>query len=135
GIKGQVFGRISQLLAAGIMLPEALTICAQQSYHPVLYDSLFNCSIDIKNGVSFASALEKQQQLCDQIATTMLLAGYESGDVIAACKNVSRYYQMQDQFKQEVRSALAMPFVTLLFFVGITLFIFVFIMPRFADMF
>lgn len=135
GVKGQIFGRISQLLAAGIMLPEALTISAQQSCHPVLHDSLFNCAIDIKNGISFANALEKHPQLCDRIATTMLLAGYESGNVIASCDNVSRYYQIQDQFKREVRSALAMPFVTLLFFVGITVFIFVFIMPRFADMF
>jgi type IV pilus assembly protein PilC len=135
GLKGQIFNRIAQLLSAGIMLPDALTISAQQSCHPVLYDSLFNCAIDIKNGISFASALEKQHQLCDQIATTMLLAGYESGDVTAAFNNVARYYKMQDQFKKEVRSALAMPFITLLFFVGITVFIFVFIMPRFADMF
>lgn len=135
GVKGQIFGRISQLLAAGIMLPEALTISAQQSNHPVLYDSLFNCAIDIKNGVSFANALEKQHKLCDRIAMTMLLAGYESGDVIASCDNVSRYYQAQDQFKNGVRSALAMPLVTLLFFIVITLFIFVFIMPRFADIF
>lgn len=135
GVKGQVFGRISQLLSAGIMLPEALTISAQQYGNPLLYDSLFNCSTDIKNGISFIDALEKQHYLCDQIAVTMLLAGYESGNVAAACENVSRYYDMQDHFKKGVRSALAMPLVTLFFFLGITFFIFVFIMPRFADMF
>jgi type IV pilus assembly protein PilC len=134
-VKSQLCNRIAQLLNAGIMLPEVLTISAQQSSHPLIYDSLFLCAVDIKNGVSCAAALEKQTQLYDSIAVTMLRAGYESGSLIQAFENVSRYYRMQHDFKKGVRSALAIPLVTLFFFVCISLFIFVFIMPRFAEMF
>ena len=95
----------------------------------------FNLSKDIEHGVPFAVALQKQPLLSDPIVMIMLTAGHESGNLINAIENVALYFHKQYAFNKSIRSALAMPFLTLLFFIGISGFIFVFIIPRFADMF
>lgn len=134
-VKGDLFQHKAKLLQAGLLLPKALAIAAQQSHNPVVYDMLFKVTDDIQHGVSFAKALEQHHKLCDQTAIVMLTAGYESGNVISAMENVALYFYKQHAFNKNLRSVLAMPFLTLLFFLGISFFIFVFIIPRFADMF
>ena len=133
--KGDLFQQKAKLLRAGLLLPKVLEIAAQQSHNPIVYDMLFNVSRDIQQGISFSKALEKHNKLCDPIVMVMLSAGHESGNVISAVENVALYFYKQHAFNKSVRSALAMPFLTLLFFIGISFFIFVFIIPRFADMF
>ncbi|HJZ24411.1 MAG TPA: type II secretion system F family protein [Candidatus Babeliales bacterium] len=134
-IKGDLFKHKAKLLRAGILLPNVLEIAAQQSCNPIMYDTLFNVSRDIQHGVPFGKAFEKYDTMCDPIVTVMLTAGHESGNLINAVENVSLYFHKQHAFDKNIRSALAMPLLTLLFFVGISFFIFVFIIPRFADMF
>lgn len=134
-IKGDLFKQKAKLLRAGLLLPDVLTIVAQQSYNPIVYDMLFTISRDIQHGASFTKALEKHHKLCDPIVMVMLTAGNESGNIMNAVESVALYFHKQYIFNKNVRSALAMPVLTLLFFIGISLFIFVFIIPRFADMF
>lgn len=134
-LKGDLFQQKAKLLRAGLLLPKVLEIAAQQSHNPIVYDMLLNVSRDIQHGIPFSKALEKHNKLCDPIVMVMLSAGHESGNVISAVENVALYFYKQHAFNKSVRSALAMPFLTLLFFIGISFFIFVFIIPRFADMF
>jgi type IV pilus assembly protein PilC len=133
--KSELFKQVATLLQAGLLLPQVLDIVAQQCHNPFLYDMLFSLGEDIKNGTSFAHALRRQKELCDPIVMTMLVAGYESGSLVRAAENAAFFYHTQSLFKKNVRSALAMPLLTFSFFIGIGLFIFVFILPRFADMF
>lgn len=134
-IKAQVFSSIARLLRAGIMMPDVFVITAQQVNNPFLYDALFNWAMDIKSGESFVATVKKQSQLCDPLVITMLVVGNESGNMMQAVENVVSYYQMRHDFKKGIRASLAMPLLTFVFFIGITLLIFLFIMPRFADMF
>ena len=134
-LKVDLFQQKAKLLQAGLLLPKVLEIVAQQSHNPIVYDMLSQVSRDIQQGVSFAKALEKHHTLCDSIGMVMLNAGHESGNIISAVENVALYFYKQDIFYKRIRSALAMPLLTLLFFLGISVFIFIFIIPRFADMF
>jgi type IV pilus assembly protein PilC len=134
-IKGNLFQQKAKLLRAGLLLPKVFSIVAQQSHNPVVYDVLFAIGHDIQQGVSFAQALGKYSSFFDPIVMVMLTAGYESGDIMSAMENVALYFYKQHAFKKNIRAALAMPLLTLLFFIGITCFIFIFIIPRFADMF
>ena len=133
--KGNIFQQKAKLLRAGLLLPKVFSIVAQQSHNPVVYDILFAINHDIQQGVPFAQALGKYSSFFDSIVMVMLIAGYESGDVASAMQNVALYFYKQHAFKKNIRAALAMPLLTLLFFIGITGFIFIFIIPRFADMF
>lgn len=71
-------------MRAGLLLPDVLHIVAQQSHNPILHDMLGQVSRDIQHGASFAKALEKHTKLADPMVMVMLVAGYESGNVITA---------------------------------------------------
>ncbi|HSC25166.1 MAG TPA: type II secretion system F family protein [Candidatus Babeliales bacterium] len=134
-IKGNLFQQKAKMLRAGLLLPNVFAIAAQQSHNPLLYDILSTISCDIQQGSPFDKSLEKHPYLCDRIVMAMLIAGNESGNLIGAMENVALYYHKQYAFSKSIRSVLAMPLLTLLFFIGISLFIFIFIIPRFVDMF
>jgi len=134
-IKSDLFKQKAKLLRAGVLLPSVLHVVAQQLGNPIMYDTLLQINHDVQHGISFDKAVEKHQALCDPIVVIMLAAGHESGNIIHAIENVAHYFHKQYIFNKNLRAALAMPFLTLLFFIGISFFIFVFIIPRFADMF
>lgn len=134
-IKSDLFKQKAKLLRAGVLLPQVLEVIAQQLNNPIIYDIFLHIRHDIQQGVSFDKALEKHPLLCDPIIVIMLAAGHESGNIINAMENVALYFHNQYTFNKNLRATLAMPVVTLLFFMGISFFIFVFIIPRFADMF
>jgi type IV pilus assembly protein PilC len=133
--KADLFKQKAKLLRAGLLLPNVLEVIAQQSPNPIICDILFAVGHDIQHGVSLSKALEKHEVLRDPIVAVMLAAGHESGNIINASESVALYFHKQYIFNKNLRSALAMPFLTLLFFIGISFFIFVFIIPRFAQMF
>lgn len=134
-MKGDLFKQKAKLLRAGILLPNVLEVLAQQSSHPILCDMLADVGHDIQHGITIEKALGKHDALRDPIVAIMLRAGHASGNIIDAVENVALYFHKQHTFNKNIRSALAMPFLTLLFFIGISTFIFIFIIPRFAEMF
>ena len=134
-IKSDLFKQKAKLLRAGVLLPQVLEVVAQQLNNPIMYDILLSIGHDIQQGISFGKALEKHPALHNPMVVIMLAAGHESGNIINAVENVALYFHKQHAFNKNLRAALAMPFLTLLFFLGISFFIFVFIIPRFADMF
>ena len=134
-VKGDLFGQKSKLLRAGILLPTAIEIVALQTNNPLVYDAFMQLSRDIQHGVPFGQALKKHDLFYDQMAAVMLTAGYESGNIVQALENVASYFHKKYAFSKKIQSVLAMPLMTLLFFVGISVFIVVCIIPRFADMF
>lgn len=133
--KANLFKKKAQLLRAGLLLPQVFAVVIQQSSNPVLCDVLFDVSCDIQHGISLSKALEKYVFFSDPIAMIMLNAGHESGNIINALESVGVYFHKQYLFNKNIRSALAMPLLTLFFFIAISFFIFVFIIPRFAEMF
>ncbi len=133
--KEQTFASMARLFSAGIIIPDIFVIVMQQTDNPLLYDALYTWMTDIKNGVPFASSVKNQHQLCDTFVSTILIVGHESGFLAQAVDHVAAYYYTKNSWEKNVRAALAMPLLTLSFFMGISLFIFLFIMPRFADMF
>jgi len=133
--KAHLFDQKAKLLKAGLLLPHVIKIVAQQSHNPVACDMLFAMSSDVQQGLPFTKIVENNNALCDPITRVMLIAGYESGNLVNAMENVAVYFYKQHIFSKNIRNALAMPLLTLLFFIGITSFIFVLIIPRFIDMF
>ncbi len=132
--KSNLFKQKAKLLRAGILLPHVLEVIVQQVNNPMIYDVFLSIKHDVEHGISFDKALEKHSELCDPIIVIMLAAGHESGNIINAIENVALYFHNQYIFNKNLRAALAMPLLTLLFFVGISSFIFVCIIPRFTDM-
>lgn len=132
--KSDLFNQITQLLRSGVLLPNALIVIAEQSRNPIIHDAFLAIARDIQHGISMHKAVEQHHFLRDPLVAVMLVAGNASGDMIHAVECVTRYFENNYRFNKNLRAVLAMPFLTLLFFIGISVFIFVVIVPRFAEM-
>ena len=130
-----LFGFVGRLLRVGILLPEALLIAADNTQNPLIYDAIGACVEQIKHGILFSASLEKYTSLCNPITLALLRAGEDSGSNIDAFERISQYYSAQHDFKKKICAVIAMPLLTLVFFITISLIIFVFIVPRFAELF
>lgn len=134
-IRSEIFRHIAQLLAAGVLLPEALRIVSLQSYNPFICDMIAEVRNDIMQGTSLSHAFKKQHDLCNAMTVTLLHVGDQSSYLAQAFEHIADYYDARYSLKKSIYSALAMPALTLIFFIGISVFIFTIIIPRFADLF
>lgn len=133
--KGALFAHMAQLLQAGVLLPKALELVAAQSTNLLLHDIVLRVSKDVYDGTSFIVALAQYKKISDPFVMTVLTAGHEAGDLAQAFEHCAFYYKKRSAFEKTIYASLAMPIVTILFFVVASVFIFTAIIPRFADMF
>lgn len=129
----QFFEQLGLLLHAGIRLPVALTIVAQQHANPRLQEIAFDCAIAVEQGKLLHTALEKNGGVFDVITVNSIRVAQEAGQLTAACTLLQEYIYMQHHFYTQLRSALFMPAITALFLCIVTLGIFGIMIPQFSS--
>lgn len=133
-MKYQLFKQKAKLLRSGVLLPDVLRAVGHQVENPYIYDVYTVISQDIQRGIGLAVAFQKHSVFDEPLVAVMLAAGEESGSVVSAFEGIALYFYKQHLFVKKIRSIVAVPIITLLFFIGISVFIFICIIPRFADM-
>lgn len=133
--KIEFFGQLHELLAAGVLLPQALRIVADQGNHPAFQQVLCAIASKVQDGAELSVALSAHPKIFDPMALQLVRVGQESGNLSAALEIVFHYLQAKKDFYGRVRSALFMPVITLIFFTILSMVILLVILPRFADMF
>jgi len=134
-LKIQFFRQLSELISAGVLLPDALMVICSQTYHVKLQDVLTHVAASVQEGNSLSQALSKYPLVFEPIMVHMVHAGTESGHLVSALDMLSNYLSMIHDFKQKLRSACLVPAVTFGFFFIVALLIFILIIPHFVSMF
>jgi type IV pilus assembly protein PilC len=133
--KQKVFAQLATLIDAGIRVPEALDIVANQVDHAGLQEIMHDIARQVAEGVSLSSALSVYPHIANQIMVQLVKAGEESGQLAQMLNALCNHLDTMQDFYRQIRSALLLPVITLLFFLGILMIIFIVIMPRFIDIF
>ncbi len=131
----EMMRQLAVLVSAGILLPDALRIIADQLTNHRLQDVVHAVGDQVQEGVALSCALEQYPMLFPPIAISLIRAGEESGTLTQALSALSDYLDADKSFKRAVRSSLALPMVTLSLFLVIASVIFVFVIPQFAHLF
>ena len=129
------FRQMAILIDAGVRVPQALQIVGGQSDNLLLKQVLFCVESDIQEGLSFSKALEKHNKIFDNLMVKLVQVGQEAGNMSSSLFKLSDYLEKRRIFYKKLRSAATLPLITLAFFGLITMTIFVFIVPRFADVY
>ncbi len=127
--------QLTVLVESGILLPDALTIVADQLTHPVLQDTAHTVAESVRRGVPFYNAMRQHKKIVDPIVIQLVQVGQESGNLIEALQAAVLYLEMENNFYTKLRSALLMPFIASVFLLSVALVIFGVIVPRFVDIF
>lgn len=133
--KIQFFKQCAQLLDAGVLLPDALTVIYSQTHHSQWHMILAGITNSVHEGSSLSQALEMHTAVFDSVMINMIHVGQESGHLIESLTLLGDYLTTKHEFGKSIRSAAMVPLITLGFFAIIAMAIFVFIIPHFIEMF
>ena len=133
--KAHFFRQLSVLVESGVLINQALELAAEQVESNRLQSIIYTLAHNVHEGMSLSVALHLWHDVFDDMTIAQIQVGEESGNLGMALDGLATHYEMAAEFEKKMRSALLVPVLTLLFFLVVASFIFVVIIPRFADLF
>ncbi|TET37709.1 MAG: type II secretion system F family protein [Planctomycetota bacterium] len=131
-----VFTRqLATMISAGIPLLEGLEILSEQAEDPGFKLVLTAIVESVRSGSDFSESLGMHPKIFEDIYVNMIRAGEASGQLDVILDRLSEYMEAAEKLKREIKSAMTYPVVSLIMVFGITIFLLVFIVPKFAEIF
>jgi len=131
-----IFSRqLSVMINAGIPIVQAMSIIGDQVENPYFKEVVNTIREDIEGGTSIADALEKYPDCFDTLYVNMARAGELGGILDVILDRLSTYLEAAEELKGKVKGALTYPVVVVFICLGVTIFLLVFVVPTFKEVF
>ncbi|MCI0652661.1 MAG: type II secretion system F family protein [Planctomycetes bacterium] len=131
-----VFTRqLSTMVSSGIPLVESLEILEEQTQNRGFKRVLNEIVVDVRAGKDLSQSLSRHPKIFKDIYVNMVRAGEASGQLDTVLDRLAEYQEASEALKGEIKSAMTYPVVSLTMVLGITIFLLVFIIPKFEEMF
>jgi len=127
--------QMSTLVNAGLPLMRALRVLQRQEKNPALKDALVQMAESIESGSTFAEALAAHPKIFDKLFVNMVKAGEIGGVLDVVLSRLAEFQEKAEKIKGKVKSAMTYPIVVLVMALGILMFLMIYIVPKFADIF
>lgn len=111
--------QLATLIGAGIPLFESLTALIDQVEHDAIKHALTEVREKIREGTSFAKALEAHPGIFPDLYINMVRAGEASGTMEQVLERLTSFMEAQAKLRGKVTSALAYPILMII--IGVTL--------------
>lgn len=132
----EVFTRqLSTMLSAGIPMLEALEILADQAESPGFAYCLGRVVDDIRSGSDLSRSMEQHKKVFSHIYVSMIRAGEVSGQLDIILTRLAEYLEASAHLRQEIKSAMTYPVISLVLVFGIASFLMIGIVPSFKPVF
>jgi type IV pilus assembly protein PilC len=127
--------QFSTMVDAGLPIAQCLQILSEQSESKVLRDVTARIATDVQGGATLAESYGKYPKTFDNLFVNMLAVG-ESGGVLDVClQRLSTYIEKAAKLKGQVKSAMVYPATIISVACLVIIFMMVFALPTFANMF
>jgi len=131
-----VFTRqLATMISAGIPMLESLEVLAEQTDDPGFRHTLNQICDDVRAGTDLSDALAKHPRVFKELFVNMIRAGESSGKIDEILNRLAEYMEATEALRQEIKSAVTYPLVSLTMITLIAGFLMIFIVPRFKKMF
>jgi general secretion pathway protein F len=130
----RLLNEIAVLIEAGISLIEAVEVASRSSTFQIFGEALINLGRDLRRGLSLPEAVRNNITTFPAYVYQLIEAGNATGMLTSGLKDASLQMQFDDRVRKDVRSALIYPIFLVTMGAASTLFIFMFVVPRFAAM-
>lgn len=125
----------SAMLAAGVSIIETLDDLSSQTSNRYFSDVLKGIRRDIQEGNNFSKALSKYPRVFYPLYVALITSGEESGNLAEVMAEIAGNLEDQIVLRSKIRQALSYPAVVILFFVAVVSFVFLFLLPKFNEIF
>lgn len=136
--KGDLSFALTQLatyIKAGIPLIDSMRILARQTSKAQLRRIFDRVVYELVVGCSFSTALERQGDSFPRLLINMVKTSEMTGDLSGTLEEMADYYTETEKSRKQMLSALIYPAVIFTVAVGAVIFIVMFVVPQFVDMF
>lgn len=129
------FLQIKMLVQAGMHVPSALRLVAQQTSVLALTMKAHSIADHVESGSSIAQALGFHKKTFNALICHLLSVGQESGNLSACLDVLTMHLESMESFRARLRTALLLPAITFAFFMGVIAIMLVVIVPQLANVF
>ena len=127
--------QLSLMLRARVSLVRSLEILIDQTHSSKMKAVISDVLKDVKKGSSFSSSLSRQSEAFDPLVVVTAEVGQESGRLPDVLSSLAEHMEKMNALKKKVTQALAYPVLVLSVALVVVLFLLLYIVPTFADMF
>ena len=145
--KGHVGGRIkpkslmiftrqlATLIDSGLPLLRSLTVLEKQEPNPVLKATVSALAENVQGGSTFSESLAQQPKIFNKLYVNMVKAGELGGVLEIVLNRLAEYQEKAQKLKNKIVSAMVYPVIVMFIAVAILVFLMIFIVPKFKEMF
>ena len=126
---------LAVLIEAGVPLAEAISSLAASRGEADLQAALEGISRDLRQGLSLSLGMRKHLAFLPGYVHQLIEAGELTGQLKSALKDATAQMEYEERVATEIRGALVYPLFLLGSGLAAVLFIFIFVVPRFSEMF
>src|SRR3989338_8675427 len=131
-----VFSRqLATLGGGGIAIVGALDVLAEQVTDRVFRQVLARVRDDVEGGSSFSEALGKHPRIFSELFINMVKAGESSGRLDEILDRLASYIEKVEGLRRKVAASLFYPAVVSVLAMCITVFLVIFVVPKFKEIF
>ncbi len=131
-----VFTRqLSTMISAGIPILEAMEVLSEQADDPGFRHVLRSICEEVRAGTDLSESMAHYSAVFEDLYTNMVRAGEASGQLDEILSRLAEYMESSESLRQEIKSALTYPAVSLFMILTIALILMIFVVPRFQKLF
>ncbi len=127
--------QLANIVEAGIPLVKALETVSDQLHHGTLQKIIQNLASRLTGGESLSEAMSRHEKTFPFLYRSMIRVGETSGSLSETLRHVAQLNEASSELRHQVRSALAYPMVLIVASIAVVIFMMVWIVPSFTEIF
>lgn len=127
--------QLATLIDAGLPLMRGLRVIERQEKNKVLKRSVHEMAESIQSGGTLAEAMAQHPRTFNRLYVNMTRAGEIGGVLDVVLQRLAEFMEKMHKIKNKIISAMTYPVVVLIMAMAIVTFLFIFIIPKFQEIF
>ena len=127
--------QLATLIDSGLPLLRSLTVLEKQEPHPVLRATVGALAENVQGGSTFSESLAQHPRIFNKLYVNMVKAGELGGVLEIVLNRLAEYQEKAQKLKNKIVSAMVYPVIVLFIAMAILVFLMIFIVPKFKEMF
>jgi type IV pilus assembly protein PilC len=127
--------QFSTMIDAGLPLVQCLDILSKQTENKAFSKTIIELRKEVEGGATFADALRKYPKIFDDLYVNLVQAGEIGGVLDTTLARLAGYIEKARSLKGKVKSAMVYPAAIISVAVSVIIFLMIFVIPVFAQMF
>ncbi len=127
--------QLATLIDSGLPLLRSLTVLEKQEPDPGLRATINALAENVQSGSTFSESLAQHPKSFNKLYVNMVKAGELGGVLEIVLNRLAEYQEKAQKLKNKIVSAMVYPVIVMFIAVGILVFLMIFIVPKFREMF